>query len=64
MWTVVNVAIGKDRAEEIEKKLKNVGFLVKVNFFAMDGKAELYEILVPEFEAEDIQEVLLELGII
>lgn len=64
MWTAVYVAIGKDYALDIGEKLKAEGFLVKVKFFALEGKDELYEIIAPEFEAEDIQEAMMELGII
>jgi len=33
--------------------------LVKINLFSKEGDEELYEILVPEVEAEDVQQVLL-----
>ena len=64
MWTTVYMAIGKEAALEIEKKLKKEGFIVKLRFFATEGEDELYEILAPDFEAEDIQEALFDLGII
>lgn len=46
------------------KKLKEEGFLVKVRLFTKEGDEELYEVLAPEFEADEIQEVLFDLGII
>ncbi|NLY66219.1 MAG: hypothetical protein GX069_01530 [Tissierellia bacterium] len=64
MWTVVHVAVGLDEARKIEKKLKEEGFLVKVRLFTKEGDEELYEVLAPEFEADEIQEVLFDLGII
>lgn len=64
MWTAVYLAIGKDLAMEVERKLQEEGFLVKKQLFAKEGEEELYEILVPEFEAKEIQAVLYELGII
>lgn len=64
MWTVVHVAIGLESAQKIEKRLKEEGFLVKIKLFAKEGEEELYEILAPEFEADEIQTVLFDLGII
>lgn len=64
MWTAVYMATGLDRAQEVEKKLKGEGFLVKIKYFAQEGEDELYEIMAPEFEAADVQEAMIELGII
>lgn len=64
MWTAIYVAIGIENALDIERKLKNEGFLIKKRFFSLEGEDELYEIIAPEFEAEEIQEAMLELGII
>src|SRR5690606_38245165 len=59
MWTTVHVVSGLDNAKKIENKLNKEGFLVKINLFSKEGDEELYEILVPEVEAEDVQQVLL-----
>jgi len=64
MWTAVYLATGLESAQKIENKLKNEGFLVKVKLFSKEGDEELYEILAPEFEANEIQSVLFDLGII
>lgn len=64
MWTAVYLATSLDLAIEIEKKLQEEGFLVKKQLFTKEGDEELYEILAPEFEANDIQAVLFDLGII
>ena len=64
MWTTVYVATGHDWAKELEKRLAAEGYIVKTKFFAMEGEEELYEILAPTFEAEEIQTVLVELDII
>jgi len=64
MWTAIYVAIGIENALDIERKLKNEGFLIKKRFFSLEGEDELYEIIAPEFEVEEIQEAMLELGII
>lgn len=64
MWTAIYVAIGIENALDVEKRLRSEGFLIKRKFFALEGEDELYEILAPEFEAEEIQEVLMELRII
>lgn len=59
MWTTVHVVSGLDNAKKIENKLNKEGFLVKINLFSKEGDEELYEILVPEVEAEDVQQFLL-----
>ncbi|MDR7871223.1 MAG: hypothetical protein RIN55_10205 [Tissierellaceae bacterium] len=64
MWTTIYVASGHDWAKEIEQKLLSEGYIVKSKFFATEGDEELYEILAPSFEAEEIQSVLMELDII
>ncbi len=64
MWTTVYMAVGYERALEIERLLKKEGFMVKVRYFSREGDKELYEILSPDFEADDIQEAMIELGII
>ena len=64
MWTTVYVATGYENCKEIISKLKIEGFLVKHRFFCQDGEEELYEILAPSFESKDIQNAMLELGII
>lgn len=60
MWTAIYMATGKREAEQIISILKNEGFLVKSNYVLNDGKENLYEILAPEFEAEDIKDFLKE----
>lgn len=64
MWTTVYVAMGRDNAFEIGEKLKAEGFLIKVEFFTVEGEEELYEIIGPEFEVDDIRDAMVELGII
>ncbi len=62
MWTAVYVVESLEKAQEIEKRLMEEGFLVKTKFFSKEGDEELYEILAPELEAQDVYSVLLELG--
>lgn len=64
MWTAVYMATGLELATEVEKRLKKEGFLVKKKFFSKEGEEELYEIIAPEFEANEIQALLYDLGII
>lgn len=64
MWTTVYVATSLEQATEIEKQLKEEGFLVKTQLFSIEGDEELYEILAPEVEAKDVQMVLYNLGIL
>lgn len=64
MWTTVYVARGIEKAKIIEETLKKEGFLVKIKLIGKENKEELYEILAPEFEARDIEEAMIELGIL
>ncbi|QQY79093.1 hypothetical protein EDD65_1086 [Keratinibaculum paraultunense] len=64
MWTTVYVTTSLEQATEIEKKLKEEGFLIKKQLFSIEGDEELYEILAPEVEAKDVQMVLYNLGIL
>ena len=64
MWTTIYVASGSDWAKTIEKKLFKEGYIVKIKFFALEGDEELFEIMAPSFEAEEIQNVLMDLDII
>lgn len=63
MWTAIYMATGKREAEQITSILKNEGFLVKSKYALSDGKENMYEILAPEFEAEEIRDFLRELDI-
>jgi len=57
MWTVVYMAHNKADVQKIKQVLVEEGFLVKIRPI---GKAEdrVYEILVPNGEAEEANEVL------
>lgn len=59
MWTAIHVVEGKNAANTIKDKLSQEGFLVKVRLFYREGENEAYEILVPEFEAQEAYSVLL-----
>lgn len=62
MWTVVYVADSIEAANKITKILRDEGFLVKTELIINDGE-EIYEILAPEIEAEEIKEFIIELNI-
>lgn len=64
MWTTVYVVKGLGKAKEIQKKLKDEGFLVKVNLIKTENDEETYEVIGPEFESKDIEEAMIELGIL
>ncbi|WP_047153132.1 hypothetical protein [Aneurinibacillus tyrosinisolvens] len=55
MWTVIYIAPSAKMAEKIQDKLTVEGFLVKIR---QAGLSKQFEILVPEGELEEIQEVL------
>jgi hypothetical protein len=56
MWTVIYIAPTQKAAERIEERLTAEGFLVKIR--AINLTKQQYEILVPEGELEEVQEVL------
>jgi len=62
MWTAVYMVEGIEAAKDVETKLQNEGFLVKIKPFVKEGDEILYKILVPEFEADEVQSALLDLG--
>ncbi|EOD00855.1 hypothetical protein [Caldisalinibacter kiritimatiensis] len=58
MWATIYMADSLATANEIEKKLQQEGFLVKKKPFSKQGKNTMYEILVPQFEAEEARNVI------
>lgn len=64
MWTAVYLATSLDKALKIEERLKKEGFLIKIKLCPEEDDEELYEVLAPESEANEVQAVLFELGII
>lgn len=55
MWTVIYISPSQKSAEIIQQRLTEEGFLVKIKQI---GQSPQYEILVPELELDEIQEVL------
>ena len=56
MWTVIYIAQTPRIAERIKLKLSEEGFLVQTR--ALNTSKNQFEILVPEGEVEEVQEVL------
>lgn len=56
MWTVIYIAQSSKQADSIRDKLMDEGFLAKVRQSHM--AKQQYEILVPETELDEVQEVL------
>ena len=56
MWTVIYIAPTEKVAKRIEEDLVGEGFLVKVR--PVNVSKSQFEILVPEGELDEIQEVL------
>lgn len=56
MWKVIYIAPTTKIAERIKEKLSEEGFLVQIRPINLSNQQ--YEILVPEGELEDVQEVL------
>lgn len=61
MWTAVYMVEGYEAAEKLRNLLNSEGFLVKTELFTKDGDNIIYKILAPEFEADEIHRVILEL---
>jgi hypothetical protein len=59
MWTVIYIAQSLKVAEQIKDKLVDEGFLAKIRN-AHVAKQQ-YEIVVPESELDEVQEVLKEI---
>lgn len=64
MWTVIYIAQNKKMADKIERLLTEEGMLVKVQPISKKLESEngYYEVLVPEGEAEEAQNILYETG--
>jgi hypothetical protein len=56
MWTVIYIAPNQKAAERIQEQLTSEGFLVKMRPSHL--AKQQYEILVPEAELDEVQEVL------
>lgn len=56
MWKVIYIAPSANTAERIQSQLSEEGFLVQIR--PIHVSKQQYEILVPEGELEDVQEVL------
>lgn len=55
MWTVIYIAPTAKMAENINKRLTEEGFLIKIR--PVNLSKQQYEILVPSGELEEVQEV-------
>lgn len=64
MWKTIYVANNLKEAKNIENKLINEGFLVKIKDFSEENEEYLYEITVLEYEAKDAHGYLNENGIL
>lgn len=58
MWKVVYIARSKPVAEKLQTQLQNEGVLVKIRPLGNEATSSQYEVLVPESEVEEAQEVL------
>lgn len=56
MWTVIFIAPSAKSAESIEERLTNEGFLVRLR--QTNAIKQQFEILVPESELDEVQEIL------
>lgn len=63
MWSTIYVTPNNERAKQVEDNLTKEGYYVKINQLSVNGEG-IYEVLAPSFELEEIQETMIELGII
>lgn len=65
MWMVIHMAKSLSFAESIERVLANEGFLVKLHpvYRKANDEENYFELLVPEAEAAEACQVLLDRGI-
>ncbi|MBX5435731.1 MAG: glutamate decarboxylase [Alicyclobacillaceae bacterium] len=56
MWTVIYIAQSAKQADRIKDRLVAEGFLAKIRQISVSRQQ--YEILVPESELDEVQEVL------
>jgi flavodoxin len=56
VWTVIYIAPTAKIAERIQKRLEEEGFLIKLR--QTNLSKQQYEILVPEGEVDEVQELL------
>ncbi|NLM42775.1 MAG: hypothetical protein GX201_01940 [Clostridiales bacterium] len=65
MWTVIYIAKNKKTAEKTLELLTQEGMLAKIQPVskASDREDGYFEVLVPEGEAEDAQNIIYEAGI-
>ena len=63
MWVAIDMARTTERAEPIKSALERSGFLVQLRtvYNKKSGGESLYEIRVPESEAEEARELLLDM---
>lgn len=59
MWTVIYIAQSEKLAEQVTQKLNAEGFLAKIRGSGVSKQQ--YEIVVPETELDEVQEVLNEI---
>ncbi|MCL6548949.1 MAG: glutamate decarboxylase [Alicyclobacillus sp.] len=59
MWTVIYIAQSARQADRIKDRLAEEGFLAKVRQTSVSRQQ--FEILVPESELDEVQEVLNEI---
>ncbi|HHU64281.1 MAG TPA: hypothetical protein GXZ32_08800 [Clostridiales bacterium] len=64
MWMVVYMAQNKSTADKIKDLLSREGFLVKLKpvYKRVSSKDNYYEILVPQSEASEVHDILMEQG--
>jgi threonyl-tRNA synthetase len=59
MWTVIYIAQSLKTAQQVQDKLTDEGFLAKIR--NAHTTKQQYEIVVPESELDEVQEVLKEI---
>ena len=63
MWTVIYMILSESKANNIKEQLALDGFLVKTQSINKDNRNDCFQILVPESEAEEAYNRIIELGL-
>ncbi len=65
MWLVIHMAKSRAAAEALKDALLGEGFLVKMNpvYRALADEENYFELMVPEGEAKEARQVLLNRGL-
>ncbi len=63
LWVVIQMAHSEEKASEMQEKLTQEGFLIRIRPVSGDVGGQVYEILALSSEAREARALLAELGL-